>query len=73
MHEQKTREARDLAERNLQRVYGRQLNAGQLDLAEKVRGFLAQSREAERDADWVRARNLAEKALVLSKELVGSL
>jgi hypothetical protein len=62
-----------LAEGNLQRAYGKQLNASQHDLVEKITGFLAQAHEAVRANDWVRARNLAEKAQVLSLELVKSL
>ena len=53
-------------------VAGRRLNAVQDDLAEKVRGFLSQAHEAIRANDWVRAQNLAEKAQVLSAELVKS-
>jgi hypothetical protein len=60
------------AERNLQQANGRLLNAVQNDLAEKVRGFLSQAHEAIRANDWVRAQNLAEKAQVLSAELVKS-
>jgi len=62
-----------VAERNLQLVYGRQLNASQNDLVEKIGGFLAQAHEAIRAGDWVRAQNLAQKAQVLSIELVKSL
>ncbi len=62
-----------LAERNLRAASGKQLNAAQLDLLEKIRGFLVQAREASRAGDWLRARNLAQKAQVLSNELVNSL
>src|ERR1700674_4402107 len=51
-----------VAERNLQLAGGKELNASQKDLLEKVRGFLAQAHEAIRAVDWVRAQNLAEKA-----------
>jgi hypothetical protein len=61
-----------VAERNLQTAYGRQLNASQNDLVEKISGFLAQAHEAIRTGDWVRARNLAQKAQVLSAELIKS-
>lgn len=71
--ERHTNEDISVAERNLQAAYGKQLNAAQLDLVEKIRGFLGQAREASRAADWVRARNLAQKARVLSNELVNSL
>jgi hypothetical protein len=62
-----------VAERNLQLAYGRQLNASQNDLVAKIAGFLGQAHEAIRTGDWVRAQNLAQKAQVLSVELVKSL
>jgi len=40
---------------------------------EKISGFLSQAHEAIIADDWVRAQNLAEKAGVLSSELVKSL
>ncbi len=61
-----------VAERNLQLASGRRLNAAQKDLTEKISGFLAQAHEAIGADDWVRAQNLAEKARVLSDELVKS-
>lgn len=60
------------AEQNLQLANGRQLSASQKDLTEKIKGFLNQSHEAIKADDWVRAQNLAEKARVLSAELVKS-
>ncbi len=60
------------AEQNLQMANGRQLSAPQKDLVEKIKGFLTQSHEAITADDWVRAQNLAEKARVLSAELVKS-
>ena len=71
--ERHTNEDISTAERNLQVAYGKQLNSAQQDLVEKIRGFLGQAREAMRASDWVRARNLAQKAQVLSVELVKSL
>ena len=62
-----------VAERNLQLAYGRQLNASQKDLVEKVSGFLGQAHEAVRASDWIRAENLAHKARVLSDELTKAL
>jgi len=61
------------AEKNLQAANGKKLNASQTDLVGKVQGFLSQAREAIRANDWVRARNLALKAEVLSTELIKSL
>jgi outer membrane biosynthesis protein TonB len=60
------------AEQNLQLANGKQLSASQKDLSEKIKGFLSQSHEAIMADDWVRAQNLAEKARVLSAELVKS-
>jgi hypothetical protein len=71
--EKQARKDIDTAENNLQLAYGKQLNATQHDLVEKIRGFLGQSREALRAEDWTRAQNLAQKARVLSIELVNSL
>lgn len=68
-----TNEDISASEKNLQQAYGRDLNTAQHDLIEKIRSFLAQSREAIRESDWVRARNLAQKARVLSVDLVNSL
>ncbi len=60
------------AEQNLQSANGKQLNAAQKDLTEKINEFLKQAHEAITSDDWVRAQNLAEKARVLSAELVKS-
>ncbi len=60
------------AEQNLQLANGKQLSAAQKDLTEKIKGFLSQAHEAIVADDWVRAQNLAEKARVLSAELVKS-
>jgi len=60
------------AEKNVQLANGKQLNAAQKDLIEKINGFLAQAHEAIVADDWVRAQNLADKAQVLSSELVKS-
>ena len=61
-----------VAERNLQLVTGKRMNATQNDLIEKVRDFLGQAHEAIRSSDWVRAENLAHKAQILSNELAKS-
>jgi hypothetical protein len=60
------------AEQNLQLANGKQLSPAQKDLTEKIKGFLNQSHEAIMADDWIRAQNLAEKARVLSAELVKS-
>jgi 2-oxoglutarate dehydrogenase E2 component (dihydrolipoamide succinyltransferase) len=61
------------AEANLRRTSGRQLNDVQRDMVEKIQSFLAQAREASEVPDWSRARILADKARILSVELVNSL
>jgi hypothetical protein len=61
------------ADRNLAAAAGRKLNATQSDLSSKVRGFVADARDAGRAGDWARARDLAKKAQVLSAELARSL
>jgi hypothetical protein len=58
------------AEQNLQLANGKPLNAAQKDLADKIGGFLGEAHAAITVDDWVRAQNLAEKARVLSVELV---
>jgi hypothetical protein len=70
----KTNATKDLttAEQNMQSVSGKQFNAAQKDLAGKISGFLAEAHEAILADDWVRAQSLAEKARVLSVELVKS-
>jgi outer membrane biosynthesis protein TonB len=62
-----------VAENNLHRADGHSLNDAQRDMVEKIRSFLAQARDASEVPDWERAFVLAEKARVLSAELVNSL
>jgi hypothetical protein len=71
--EHKTKQNIEEAEKNLRRAYGRELSAAQHDLVEKISNFLTQSREAIRNSDWARARNLSQKAYLLSVELANSL
>ena len=63
----------ELIDKNLNLSSGRSLNASQQDLASKVRGFADNARDAMKSGDWMRARNLAKKAEVLSEELAASL
>jgi hypothetical protein len=62
-----------VAQNNLKRANGKVLNAAQSDLVEKIRSFLAQSEDAGKAGDWSRAQTLAQKARLLSVELVDSL
>jgi hypothetical protein len=68
----KTGDEAAAAEKNLQETSGKLLNAAQLDLVGKIRSFLSQSRDASKDGDWSRAQNLAQKARLLSDELINS-
>ncbi len=72
-YQRKTSDDISVAESNLQQTSGKPLNAAQTDLAEKIRSFVAQSRDAMKDGDWARAQNLAQKARLLSVELLNSL
>jgi hypothetical protein len=71
--QEQTGQSLGVAERNLAATRGKSLNATQTDLASKVRSFIAEARDAARVSNWIRARDLAKKAQVLSKELVSSL
>jgi len=70
---QQTEKSIAVAEANLHRASGHNLNDAQQDMVEKIRSFLAQARDASEIPDWERAFVLAEKARVLSEELVSSL
>jgi hypothetical protein len=69
----KTDEDITVAQKNLQQSADKRLSAAQTDLVEKIKSFVSQSQEASKAGDWARAQNLAQKARVLSVELVDSL
>jgi hypothetical protein len=71
--ELKVRTQMDETEKNLRKVQGRKLTAGQRDIAEKVRSFLMQAGDAVKASNWTLASNLADKAHVLSEDLLRSL
>lgn len=70
--QRQTRQSLYIADRNLSRTRGRSLSPMQADLVEKIQGFAREARAASREGDWIRARNLAEKAQILSQELIRS-
>ena len=70
---QQTEKSISVAEANLHHASGRTLNDAQHDMSEKIRNLITQAREAGEVPDWERAFVLAEKARVLSEELVNSL
>lgn len=59
-----------MTEENLKIVASRQLNASQQDTVEQIKSYIKQSRKAEEDKDVQRAYNLANKARMLSGDLV---
>ena len=60
-------------EQNLQHTDGHDLNATQKDMVEKIRGFLDQAQQAIQTTDWERAKNLSQKAYLLSLDLLKTL
>ncbi len=71
--QQQTAQSIGVAERNLAATRGKNLNAAQTDLASKVRSFISEAHDAAGVSDWIRARDLAKKAQLLSEELAKSL
>ena len=65
-YERKTDEDVTVAKKNLQGAQGKQLNAAQQDLLDKIRSFLAQSRDASKGGDWARRRT-SRKRLACSR------
>jgi hypothetical protein len=61
-----------VAQQNLAAILGRKLSTTQAELLERVRSFIAQASEALRGGDVLRARNLAQKAELLSFDLTRS-
>jgi hypothetical protein len=72
IYERRTSDDIAVAETNLRDAGGTQGNASQQDLVDKIRSFLAESRQASKDGDWARAQTLAQKARLLSVELINS-
>lgn len=72
-YERRTNDDVSVTQKNLDMARGKQLSAAQRDMIEKIRSFVSQSRGASKDGDWARAQNLAQKARLLSAELINSL
>lgn len=72
-YERRTADDLAVAEKNLGQASGKQLSAAQQDLVAKITSFASQSRDASKSGDWARAQNLAQKARLLSIELLNSL
>jgi hypothetical protein len=71
--QRQTEQSLRAAEQILQSTLGRKLSGTQAELAERVRSFISQAREATHAGDVLRARNLAQKAELLSLDLAKSL
>jgi hypothetical protein len=72
-YERRTADDLAVAEKNLGQAAGKQLSAAQQDLVAKITSFASQSHDASKTGDWARAQNLAQKARLLSNELLNSL
>jgi hypothetical protein len=72
-YERRTADDLAVAEKNLGQAAGKPLSAAQQDLVAKITSFSSQSRDASKAGDWARAQNLAQKARLLSNELLNSL
>jgi hypothetical protein len=57
-------------EENLKKIAGRELTPTQQDMVSQIRQYMAQSKEAVTAGDTERSRMLAQKAQLLSDELV---
>jgi hypothetical protein len=67
-----TQRSLDTVDHNISLAQSKRLSSAQSDLLSQIREFANSARDAGRDGDWPRARNLAKKAEVLSQELTGS-
>jgi hypothetical protein len=70
--EHRTNDSINEAEKNLKQAGAHQLSSSQQEMVEKIQGFIAQAREALQASDHTRAQNLAQKAQLLSVELVST-
>ena len=69
-HDQRTTEQLlQLTNVNLKDLNGRTLTPNQRDMVRQINAYMEQSRQATQEGDVVRARNLANKAHLLSDAL----
>lgn len=71
--QQETNASLAAADKSLEALRGKSLNAAQSDMASKISGFMSDARAAAANGDWTSARALARKAQLLSEELAKSL
>ena len=70
--EHRTNDSINEAEKNLKQAGAHQLSSSQQEMVEKIQGWITQAREALQASDYTRAQNLAQKAQLLSVELVST-
>jgi len=59
-----------MTDENLKTIKSRKLTAGQQDTVDQIKNYMEQSRSASRNGDVQRAYTLANKARMLSGDLV---
>lgn len=70
MQQRSTEQLTAAIEENLKQIAGRQLTASQQDMVTQIKQFTDQSKSAIAAGDSERGHNLAEKAHLLSEELL---
>ena len=70
MQQRSTEQLTAATEENLKQISGRQLTASQQDMVAQIKQFMDQSKSALAAGDSERGHNLAEKAHLLSEDLV---
>jgi hypothetical protein len=70
MQQRSTEQLTAATEENLKQISGRQLSASQQDMVTQIKQFMDQSKSAIAAGDSERGHNLAEKAHLLSEDLV---
>lgn len=72
-YQKRTNDSISEAQKNLQHTSGHQLSSSQQEMVDKIRAFISQAQDAVQSDDYPRAQNLAQKAQLLSVELVNTL
>jgi len=70
MQQRSTEQLTAATEENLKQITGRQLTPGQQDIVTQIKEFMDQSKSAIAAGDSERGHNLAEKAHLLSEDLL---
>jgi hypothetical protein len=70
MQQRSTEQLTTATEENLKQIAGRQLTTSQQDMVTQIKEFMAQSKSAIAAGDSERGHNLADKAHLLSEDLL---